>query len=311
MKKTFWVLIYFIAFIPFGLSIFYFSENNLLPAFIGFLASFFIFTLLFFKDLKLLSSLSFLTLFLLSLLTLGAAGKQINGMFAADCDEKKFMLALSAVAVFILINSIFWTQTKRGFKKIVSLFTAFLSVLILIVFGITSPAYYQNFIYTRINILILLTLGIFLIIKRKKLLGIFVVFLSVGVLLLSAVMFAEKIYLLEGKERTEVISLAVPMAKEMLNYYNEENYDNFCKYCGISLKTMLEKNPIKHLRDSFGPYLDIGEAEQVFNKGGRFYVVFPVQFRNVKNPMHLTFVMENISSKKPSVYGFSFSENEQ
>lgn len=308
-KKLSWVLLYLAAFIPVGFSIFYFSEKNLPLAIIASFVSMSIYTLLIIKDLRFLSSVSFFTVLLVTLLILGIAGKQTNGAFANVFDEKAFMLTQSLLTSFLLINSVFWAQ-KQGLKKFTSLVLISIYVLMLAAYGTGSPSYYHNFVYTRINISILLVFSIFLIIKKKKLLGVLGIFLSIGILLLSTAMFAKKAYVLEEKEKKEVIAYVDPMAKEMFGYYNKQDYDNFCKYCGFVLKNMLNKNPIKKARDVYGSYVYFGEPSNIIRKGGRFYVEYPVKFQNVKALMYLTFVTENISSD-PSIYGFAISDKQE
>jgi hypothetical protein len=155
-----------------------------------------------------------------------------------------------------------------------------------------------------------LVFSVLLIVKRKKILGVLGILLSIGVLLLSAAMFSGKTYSLDDKERKEVIAYVDPMAKEMFRYYNEEDYDNFCKYCGFFLRNMLEKNPIKTSREKFGPYVHFDEPSKVVRKGGRFYVEYPVKFQNEKDLIYLIFVTENISST-PIIYGFAFAETQE
>jgi len=305
-KKISWVLLYLAAFIPVGFSIYYFSERNPLAAIISFSVSMLIYTLLIIKDLRILSSVSFLTMFLVSLLILGIAGSKPDGIFSSVSDEKTFMLSFSVIISFLLVNSLFWAKTKQGLKKFISLTCIFLFVFILAAFGTGSPEYHQNFVYTRVYILILLAFSVFLIVKKKKILGILGIFLSVGILLLSASMFAEKTYIPGDEEQKEVVAFIDPLAKEMFGYYNEEDYDNFCKYCGLVLKGMLAKNPIKNTREAFGPYVHLGEPGKVIRKGGLYYVEYPIKFQKVENLMYLTFAMENISPDS-GIYGFALS----
>jgi len=252
---------------------------------------------------------SFLTMFLVSLFILGIAGSKPDGIFSSVSDERTFMLLFSVIISFILVNSLFWAKTKQGLKKLVSLTCISLFVFISAAFGTGSPEYHQNFVYTRVYVSILLALSVFLIVKKKKVLGILGIFLSVGILLLSAGMFAEKTYILRDEEQKEVVAFIDPMAKEMFGYYNEEDYDNFCKYCGLALKNMLAENPIKNTREAFGPYLYFGEPGKVIRKGGLYYVEYPVKFQKAENLMYLTFVMENISPDS-GIYGFAFSDTE-
>ena len=309
-KKTSWILLYLAAFIPVGFSVYYFSERNLPAAFVSFSVSTLIYTLLVFKDLRILSWLSFLTMFLASLLMLGTAGGKPDGVFSGVSDEKAFMLLLSLIISFLLVNSLFWARTKQGLKKFISLACIFLLILIAAAFGAGLPEYHQNFIYTRVYVLILLALSVFLIVKKRKVLGILGALLSVGILFLGAGMFAEKTYIPGDEEQKEVAAFIDPMAKEMFGYYNGEDYDNFCKYCGISLKNMLAENPIKSTRDTLGPYIYFGQPSKAIWRGGFYRIEYPVKFQNAKNLTYLTFVMENISSGS-NIYGFALSDESE
>ncbi|MFH1354429.1 MAG: hypothetical protein ABIH36_04015 [bacterium] len=308
LKKISWVLLYLAAFIPTGFSLYYFSEKNLLPALVASAISMSIYTLLIIKNLRFLSSVSFFTMLLVSLLIVSVSGKQPGGIFPNISEEKSYMLALSLLIFFLLINSVFWAKTKHGFKKLISLLCTALYVLMLATAGSGPPSYYQNFVYTRINILILLFFSIFLIFKKKKILGFLGILLSIGTLLLSASMFKEKVYTLDDQEQKKVVAFIEPIAKEMFDYYNKEDYDNFCKYCGFVLKNMLKANPINDKRELLGPYTYFDEVNIVIRKGGRYYVEYPVKFQKAKNLSYLTFVMENISSSDPSLYGFAISD---
>jgi hypothetical protein len=307
IKKISWVALYLAAFIPVAFSLYFFSEKNPMSAIISFSVSMLIYILLIVKNLRILSSLSFLTMFLTSLLVLGAAGSKPGGIFSSVSDERTFMLSLSVVISFLLASSVFWVKTKQGIKKFLSLACIFLFVFILLAFGTGLPEYYQNFVYTRTYILILLALSVFLIIKKKKVLGVLGIFLSIGILLLSASMFAEKTYVLGEEEQKEVVAFIDPMAKEMFGYYNEKDYDNFCKYCGLALKNMLAENPIKNTREAFGPYLYFGQPGKVIRKRGLYYVEYPIKFQRVENLMYLTFVAEDISPGS-GIHGFAFSD---
>jgi hypothetical protein len=307
IKKISWIVLYLVAFIPAGFSVYFFSEKNPPAAIISFSISMLIYALLVVKNLRILSSLSFLTMFLTSLLVLGAAGSKPGGTFPSVSDERTFMLSLSVIIFFLLVISVFWAKTKQGIKKLLSLACIFLLVFILLAFGAGLPEYHQNFVYTRVYILILLVLSIFLIIKKKKVLGTLGIFLSMGMLLLSASMFAERTYVPGEEEQEEVVAFVDPMAKEMFGYYNEEDYDNFCKHCGSALKNMLAENPIKNTREAFGPYLYFGEPGKVIRKGGLYYVEYPIKFQGVENLVYLTFVVENISPGS-GIHGFAFSD---
>jgi hypothetical protein len=308
VKIISWVLLYLGSFIPVVFSIFYFSEKNLTPALVASFISMLLYTFLVIKDLRYLSLMSFFTMLLSALLILGVAGKQTDGVLINAFDEKVFMLTLPLIMLFLLINSVFWTRTKQGLKKLIALIFISLSIIILVGYGANLPAYYQNFVYTRINILILFLFSIFIFIKGKKALGILGIILSIGILLLSASMFGEKAYTLSDAEKNEVIAYVDPLAKEMFGYYNKKDYDNFCKYCGIVLKNMMNKDPItiKAKREASGPYTRFDKPSGVIRKSGRFYVEYPIKFQNVKELMYLTFAVENLSSP-PIIFGYSLS----
>lgn len=312
MKKLSWILLYLAVFVPVGCSVFYLSEKNLPLALIASSVSMFIYTLLIIKDLRFISSISFFTMLLVSLLLLGIAGKQTDGIFVNVFDEKVFMLIQPLIMLFLLVNFVFWSRTKQGLKKIIALVFISLSVFMLVVYGTNSPAYHQNFVYTRANILILLIFGIFLMIKKKKLLGILGILLSMGTLLLSTSMFSKKAYTLEDKEQEEVVAYVDPMAKEMFGYYNEKDFTNFCKYCGLVLKNMIDKDPITidSKREASGPYIYFDEPSKVIRKSGRYYVEYPIKFQKVENLMYLTVVIESISADDLSIYGYSLSEEQ-
>ena len=269
-----------------------------------------IYSLLVVKNLRILSSVSFLTMFLASLLILGTVGSKPEGNFPSFSDEKIFMLSLSLIISFLLVNSLFWAKTKQGLKKFISLACISLFVFMLAVFGTGLPEYHQNFVYTRVYILTLLAFSVFLIVKKKKVLGILGIFLSIGILFLSASMLAEKTYIPRDEEQKEVIAFIDPLAKEMFGYYNEEDYGNFCKYCGLALKNMLAENPIKNTREALGPYIYFGQPSKAVWKGGLYRIEYPVKFQNAENLTYLTFVMENISPGS-IIYGFALSDKNE
>ncbi len=310
-KKISWVLLYLVSFVPAGLSLYYFSENNLLWALISTLVVMSIYTLLIIKDLKFLSSISFFTMLFVSLLMISLAGHKTDNIFSSLFDEKAFMLTQPLLTLFLLVNSIFWASTKQGFKKITARVLISLFVLMIATYGANSPIFYQNFVYTRINILILLLFGIFLIIQKKKLMGTLNILLAIGILFLSASMFSEKAYTLEDEEKNEVIAYIDPIVKEMYGYYNDKDYNNFCKYCGSNISNLMSQDPIsiKDKRELSGPYTHLDEPSGVIRKSGRFYVEYPIKFQKVPEQMYLTLVIENISSD-PSIYGYSLSSEQ-
>lgn len=310
-EKIFWVLLYLAAFIPVGFSLYFYTEKSLISALISSLIMFLIYTILIFKNIKILSIVSFITLLVMAFFMFGISVSRTNNAFSSVLDEKTFMLTLSLIIIFLLVNSIFWLQTKKGLSKIISVVLISLSICLLVIFGASTPDYHQNFVYTRINVLIFLMLGIYLIKKKKKLLGLLGIFMSIGMLLLSAGLFAGRTYTPEEKEQQEVIAFLEPKAKEMFGYYNKEDYKNFCKYCGSELNYLFVTDPtlIIDKRMVYGPYMYFGEPK-VKHETGLYYVEYPVKFQNVKNLMYLTFVIENISTDS-SIYSFTFSDKQE
>ena len=139
--------------------------------------------------------------------------------------------------------------------------------------------------------------------------GILGIFLSIAVLLLGALLFAGQTYTLEEKERAEIIAFIDPKAKEMFDYYNKEDYNNFCKYCGSELNYLVITNPMIDKRKSFGPYMYFGEPK-VKRETGRYYVEYPVKFKNVENLLYIKFALENISPDA-TIFGFNISDKQE
>lgn len=311
-KKLSWFLLYLAAFIPVGFSIHYFSEKNLLLSFVTFFISMLIYTFLIFKNIRFLSLVAFITMSLAVMVILGDVGKQADDAFPNISDERIFILTRSLIILFLLINSVFLAKIKRGFKKLIPLFFVVLSVLMLIAFMAYPPAYYQNFAYMLGNTLIILIFSIFSIIKKKKVLGILGILLSVVILLQSTKIFNQKAYALNDKKQKEVIEYVDPIVKEMYGYYNKKDYANFCKYCRLVLKNMMDKDPItiEDKREMSGPYVYFGESIKVVRKSSRYYVEYPVKFEKIENLMYLTFAIESISADDPSIYGYGLSEKQ-
>ena len=306
VKKFAWFILYLVAFISASFSLVYFSQKDLAAGLIASLISLLIYTFLITRDFKFLSPVSFFTVPAVSLLILGAVGKQTNGFFGSSENEKIFMVTVPLLILFGLANSVFWAQKQR-FKKWIGVGGITLSVFMLLVYGTVLPTYYQNFVYTRLSLLILLIFSVFLIFKNKKLLGILSLLITVGALVLSASAFSDKTYALEVKEYEAVLAFTNPKAKEMFEYYNQKDYGNFCKYCGFTLQNMLVKKPISASRDAWGPYTSLDGPISIIRRGGSFYVQYKVQFQKVPNLMYVTFQLENINPDS-TIYGLSITD---
>ena len=308
-KKIAWILLYLAAYIPAAFSLYYITVKNLPAALISYAIALSLYTLLVIKNMKFLSSVSFFSLLLVSLLingiTLDSSANQTSGIFSSLLEEKISMLILPLFLFFTLLNSTYWARTKQGAKKLIALVLVSISVLMGSIAN--PPSFYQNFVYTRINLAIIFIFGIYLFATKKKLLGSLTILLTISMLLLSASMFKEKVYNLNDQEKQAVIAYVDPIAKEMFGYYNQKDYGNFCKYCGFTLRELIKKDPMSAKRDLSGPYTRFDEPSQVIRKGGRYYVEYPVKFQKVMNLTYLTFVTESISSE-PILYGFAISE---
>jgi len=192
-KKLSWGVLYLAAFIPVAFSLYYITVKNLPFALVAFFITLSIYTLLVFKDIKILSSISFFTMLLMGLLicgiTLDSSANQTGGIFASILDEKTSMLARSLFLFFVLLNSVIWTKTKNGFKKLLARIFIAIAVFMLMSFGTVPPGFYQNFIFTRIDIAVLMIFGIYLFATKKKLLGGLSILLAIGTLFFSVSMF--------------------------------------------------------------------------------------------------------------------------
>jgi len=310
IKSSLWIGLYLVGLLAVIFSIASFPEKDLNAALLFFSASIIIYTFLIIKDLKFLSLFSFITMIPISLVILGTAGNQVNGNFSNAFDEKAFLLSFALVLSFFIVNCVFWIKTRRDWKKLMSLFFIALILLILFVFGTGSPNYHQNFVYTRIFISIFFIFSIFLIMERKKSLrvfGILGIFLSIGLLLMSAVMFAAKTYVIEGDEWDSVYTFINPKAEEMLGCYNQNDFDNFCNHCSVQLKNSFEidSSAMKNWRSMYGQYLNL-EKPEIIRARGFYYIEYPVKFQNVEDIFYLTFMLSDVSPES-TIYGFNLS----
>jgi len=306
-QKSVWTVLYLGALIPAGFAISYISNENLFPALIA--STIFLSVLIFlvFKELRFLSLLAFASLILFTFIVLGLAGNPAGGEFTSRTDEKTYLLILPLHISFILAGSLYWVVAKTGFKRLIALFFIAISVVILLAFGNTPPAYYQNFIYTRVSILVLLALSIFLLLRKKRLWGILGVFSVVGVLILSAVMFSDKVYNLEETEQNQVLEATTPIANEMIDSYNRKDFDNFCNHCNLALKQILEENSIEKTWETQGSCTSFSNAKTATRRGGIYYVAYPARFQKENDQMYLVLLMEGTPDNL-SVYGFTFAK---
>ncbi|MFH1315296.1 MAG: hypothetical protein ABIH67_02755 [Candidatus Uhrbacteria bacterium] len=309
LKHITLVSLYLVAFLTFCFSVYYFTERSLVGAFVALLIFMSIYTLMVVKDIKFFSPLAYFSLLVTAFFTFAVSANQVDGRFLSVKDEQSFLLTLAVILVFVLFNSLCWVQTKKGWKKIVGLIFTILSVLALLLFGTSSPNYFQNFIYTRIFILLLLILSIYSIFKKKTLIrifGILGVIISVSALFLGAALFIAQTYQLDEQEQQEVIAFLDPKINEMFDYYNQEDYENFCKYCGTDLQMMNNSNPMINNKETLGDFEYFGQP-QIKYEASFYYVEYPVKFTKSDTLYYLTFLLQDISADG-TIYGFSISE---
>ena len=266
-----------------------------------------------FKNYKVLSPLSSITLILTSILILGLSSNSEVGNFETANSEKLFMISFALVLFFYIVMGIFWYMKDRVWKKVIAIIFIIIATFILFSYGLILPAFYQNFVYTRLFILIIFLFSVFLIIRGKiifRIFGILGIFLSIGILLLSAFTLSTKVYTLEGDDKGEVVEFIDIKAKEMLSYYNEDIFtqDIFCKYCGPTLSNALYSDlyNLPNIKESYGDYKNI-EEPYVYRAGGMFYIEYPVKFEKVEDTQYVIFVLEGISSEN-DIFGFAISD---
>ncbi len=303
-RKSVWFFLYFAAFFPMGFAFYYASEKNLLLMFVASTISLLIYTLLIIKNLKFWSSLAFFTLILT---VLSISGTGVEDLLNAN-DEKIFLTLIPLQLSFVIIGSIFWVRKESSIlKKLIALIPISISIALLVAFGTNPPDYYQNFIYGRITFLPLAAFSIFLLTRKKWILGTLGLILVVGGLYSGATLFQRKAYTLGEAEEAMVLTATTPIAKEMLGYYNRKDFTNFCNRCSYSLLERLEESSLEPYRDYYGPYTSLGTPTTVIWQGGYHYVKYPIRFQKKEKQMYIIFQMGGIPAS-PSVEGFSFFE---
>ena len=309
LRILLYILSFIIIFVGIGIS----GEGNVLGFLICSILTLSIYSFLILKNYKILSPLSSITFILISILILAISSNSEVSNFETANSEKLFMISLALVLFFYIIVGILWYMKDKVWKKVLSIIFISFTTLLLHAYGFILPAFYQNFVYTRLFILIFFLLSIFLILKGKiifRILGIVGIFLSIGILLFSAVTLSSKVYTLEGDDKGEVVEFIDTKAKEMLSYYNEDTFtqDTFCKYCGPTLTDALYSDlyNLPNIKESYGDYIDIGEP-YVYRSAGMFYIEYPVKFEKVEDTQYVIFVLEGISSKN-DIFGFAISD---
>ncbi|MFA6132174.1 MAG: hypothetical protein WC702_03925 [Patescibacteria group bacterium] len=305
-KNILWAGVYLAGLLAFCFAAMYFSQKDLLGAFIAFPIFMLLFTIIVMKDVKIFSVLSFVTMLLTAFMVFAVAAEQKNGIFLSAEAEKVFMIVFPIILSFVLVNGIFWGKTKQSWKRLVGFILSGFSVFFLLVFGMSSPNYSENFIYTRIFLIILFILSVYLIRTKKrnlKITGILGVVLSIIALILSALLFAGQTYTPVEKQEAEIIAFIDPKVKEMFAAYNNDDYDNFCKYCGADLMAMNAVSPMIDKKADLGNLVSFGEPKisQVMDF---YYVEYQVRFEKQASTFYLSFMLTDFSEGS-TIYGFS------
>ena len=141
-----------------------------------------------------------------------------------------------------------------------------------------------------------------------KIFGILGVVASVFLLVFGAFLFAGETYILDEGQKAELIAFLTPKAEEMFDYYNEEDYANFCKYCGFTLGTMNITTPFIDQKETLGNFVSFGEPK-VRQEAGFYYAEYPVTFSK-QDLLYLTFLLEGFAADS-TIYGFSIAETSE
>ena len=302
-----WIL-FAINIILFFSSVYFFSEANMSMAMYIYIAIVVISSFLVFSNIKVLSDISLFLMLPISFLILASSAIPSEGVVADVTGEKYIMMILALAIVFFLVNCTYWVISKDGWRKTISIIFIIISLLIAILFGLISTDYYQNFIYTRLFVLILFLFSLFAAIKTKKFMkifGILGIFASIVILFLSAILFNVEVYTVEGKDKEKIVENVDSKAREMLEYYNDKDVNNFCKYCSPDLVTQFQTDTsvITNMRDSYGAYTEIGEVD-IKSIGTTFYVQYPISLENSNAQYYLILTLMSTDS---DIYGFAIT----
>ncbi len=303
----YWIL-FSINIILFFSSVYFFYEANISMAMYMYISIIVISSFLVFSNIKTLSDISFFLMLPISFLILASSAIPSEGVFADVTGEKYIMLILALTIVFFLVNCMYWIISKDEWRKVVSIIFIILSLLIATLFGLMPTDYYQNFIYTRLFVLILFIFSLFIAIKTKKFmkfLGILGIFASIGILFLSAMFFSLEVYTVEGEDKEKIVENVDSKAKEMLGYYNNKDVNNFCKYCAPDLVAQFQTDTtvITDMRDSYGGYTEIGKVD-IKSIGTTFYVQYPILLENSNAQYYLILTLMSTDS---DIYGFAIT----
>ena len=312
-KLSTWSLYFFAVIVSFFSTI-YIEDQNLIYTLSLIFIALASYSFLIIRN-KSLSGTSYVTLILFLFYVLGCLFPGDGGIqFPTAGSEKMLYLIFGPLALFVLSLFIYLATKQQGWKQKTSfVFMVLVSAYVLLM-GTALPNFHNNFVYTRILIGVFFIFSVLLIFTKKnsfKVGGIIGIIASIMALLLSAMLFSAEIYNIEGVEKEEVLSFISPKAQEMLQFYNQKDFDSFCKDCGEESKYMFLQNIQSFLdfREMSGRYLSYEEPEVTFS-GGLYYVEYSTNFENIENPIYYLFVLDSIRPED-KIYGFSFSSEKR
>jgi len=310
-KKSLKWFLYLSALITSVLSANYLQEENLIYTLIFIFISLSFYAFLIIKDFKFLSGLSYISLILFFLCIMGNFGDDTSERFVNAESEKIFYLMFGLAGLYIIVLCLY-LLTTQGWRKKLSFIILGLVVLLLLIFGINSPSFYDNFIYTRILVSIVFLLSILLIFKKRKIWrlgGIIGIGISLLGFLMGAIMFSAQIYEIGEVEKEKVLNFINPKAQEMFRYYNQRDFKNFCIYCSDDLKFKFAEGlqGFVSSRDSNGRYISHQEPNVTRSKGF-YYIEYPIKFGNITNLSYFTVMLGGIDPED-TIYGFNVSLN--
>jgi len=313
IKKSLLCLLYLFAIASCVLSLTYMQEKDLVFALVFISVASISYAFLTIKDFKFLSGLSYVTLILFLLCTMGGFGNNAgNGRFADAENEKIFYLSFGLSAFFVVMLCAHLITTQGWRRKLSTIFLILL-IPFLLMMGMMPPDFHNNFVYTRVLVGIVFVLSILLIFKNKKRFrigGIIGILGSIIALLMGALLFSAQIYVIEGAEREKVLNFVEPKVEEMLQFYNEKDFENFCKYCSEDLKLSFSQGlqGFQSLRDEGGQYVSY-ESPNTTRSKGFYYIEYPVEFENIADPLYFTVMLSDITPED-TIYGFNISPNQ-
>lgn len=295
LKKSLKWVLYFLSIFFVTASVKFFQKENLTYALAFLIVSFAAYSFLIIKDFKFLSVVSYITLVLsiIIIIGLGGGGASDEISFATANYEKTFYITLGILTPLILVLCMYLIK-MGGWRRTLSHIFLVINFIILIATGTISPAFHNNFIYTRISIGIIFIYSIYLIFKKEKLpriKGIVGILGSVIALLISSFYFSEQTYVIVDEEREEMINFIEPKAQEMFQSYNQRDFENFCKHYTESFRDVFTEEDFQDLQNMYGNYISRQKEPDILFTDGTYYIEYTVKF-GLMDPIYFTFLVD-------------------